>query len=448
MLRKPDHTAHFMPLPRSVRLGNPHTGFQSFQRFRGDRLNPDGMEGWQKEYLADRTDIVRAPGEDYPHPDTRIAYFRVCWKDFEPEEGCFRYDLVERLLTEADAQGQTLLFRLMPHTTRPDQDVPEWLKRRIPTPQRSTDPVFRVKESPFHAEFFSCFARAVTALGARFDGDRRLEGMDISLCGAWGEGHNIDFFPPEWPQLVMNAYLNAFPSTLLIGQINAPKLIMRANEVRPVGFRCDCLGDMENGHMDSTYPRNIAQMPDVWRKAPALFESCWTMRHWLECGWDIGYIAEQSLKWHISSFNAKSGAIPAEWRADAEEWASGMGYRLALRFVDYPTEARPCDTLHMNIWMENEGVAPLYHPCAFMLRLKGERFSTELETPLRPVDWLPGDTVSGFDVALPSACPEGDYLLEAALVEPGRPAGGISLASKGRLDEGWLEIGPLRVLPV
>ena len=159
MLRRPDRTAHFRPLPRSVHLSNPHIGFQSFQRFRGDRLNPEEMEGWKKEYLPDRTDIVRRPGEEYPHPDTNIAYFRVCWKDFEPEEGDYHYEIIERLLSEADVQGQTLLFRLMPHTTRPDQDVPDWLKRRIPTPERPAE--LRVKDSPYHAEFFACFARAV-----------------------------------------------------------------------------------------------------------------------------------------------------------------------------------------------------------------------------------------------------------------------------------------------
>ncbi len=31
-------------------------------------------------------------------------------------------------------------------------------------------------------------------------------------------------------------------------------------------------------------------------------------------GWDIDYIIDQSLKWHISSFNAKSSAVPAEWK--------------------------------------------------------------------------------------------------------------------------------------
>ena len=41
MLRGADRTARFRPLPRSIHLSNPHNGFQSFQRFRGGRLNPE-----------------------------------------------------------------------------------------------------------------------------------------------------------------------------------------------------------------------------------------------------------------------------------------------------------------------------------------------------------------------------------------------------------------------
>ena len=68
MLRTPDRTVHYLPLGRDVSLPNPHIGFQSFQRFRGDRLIPDSVEGWEKEFLPDRAGILRTPWEPFPPP--------------------------------------------------------------------------------------------------------------------------------------------------------------------------------------------------------------------------------------------------------------------------------------------------------------------------------------------------------------------------------------------
>lgn len=440
MLRTPTCTAHFSPLPRSVRLNNPHIGFQSFQHYRGDRLFPDSVEGWEKEFLPDRTDIVRLPGEAYSYPDTNIAYFRLCWKDFEPEEGHFQYALIDQILEEAHAQGQTVLLRLMPHTTRPNQDVPAWLKAQIPTPDRPADQ--RVKDSPRDRRFFEAYARAVSAFGAHLDGDPRLEAIDISLCGAWGEGHQIDAFPAEWLHQVQDAYLRAFSRTPLVHQANDPSLVHRANAVRPVGVRFDCLGDMRY-HMIDLYPRCLSQLSSVWEKAPVLFESCWTMAHWYEEERNLEYIIEQSLKWHISSFNAKSSTLPEAWRGSVEEWINRMGYRLALRFLDFPDEAAPGDQLHLSLWIENQGVAPLYHPACFTLRLKGERTSVDLPTALNPSAWLPGDSINAFEVTLPSNLPAGCYQLEAALLERGSP---LALATDGEYDSDYLEIGSIDLI--
>ena len=59
------------------------------------------------------------------------------------------------------------------------------------------------------------------------------------------------------------------------------------------------------------YPEGIIEfgMQDAWKKAPVSLEICWVMKAWKNKGWDMDYIIDQSLKWHISSFNAKSSAV-------------------------------------------------------------------------------------------------------------------------------------------
>ena len=110
-----------------------------------------------------------------------------------------------------------------------------------------------------------------------------------------------------------------------------------------VGFRVDCLGDMggfhgnEWSHMTDFYPQNIQnfKMGDAWEKAPVLFEACWHMNDWYLQGWDMDYIIQETLKWHISSFNNKGSVVPEPWKEKVKAWLNKMGYRFELRKFTY-----------------------------------------------------------------------------------------------------------------
>ena len=128
--------------------------------------------------------------EEGYYPDTSIAYIRILWKEFEPERGVFDYNFIENIINEAKTHGQTLIFRLMAHSTRASDDVPEWLKSLVHCPQRP--PMMRIKESPLDPLFIDLFLEMVRKFGERFDSDPTLDGMDISLPGAWGEGYKSD----------------------------------------------------------------------------------------------------------------------------------------------------------------------------------------------------------------------------------------------------------------
>ena len=95
-------------------LSNPGIGFMTFQRFNGDELN-DGS-GWTEgspldyqEFDGDLTNI--------DHPATTIAYWRIYWKYMEPEQGKYRWDMLDKALETARSRGQTLLLRIAPYGT-------------------------------------------------------------------------------------------------------------------------------------------------------------------------------------------------------------------------------------------------------------------------------------------------------------------------------------------
>jgi hypothetical protein len=81
------------------------------------------------------------------------------------------------------------------------------------------------------------------------------------------------------------------------------------------------------------YPQFIAEgnLQDVWQHGPVSLESCGTPGSWFRGKYDLQYILDQALRWHVSTVNIKSTAIPEEWKKPFEEFQKKVGYRFVLR---------------------------------------------------------------------------------------------------------------------
>jgi hypothetical protein len=190
-------------------------------------------------------------------------------------------------------------------------------------------------------------------------------------------------------------------------------------------------------------------MKDAWKKAPVAMEICGTFSSWLERNkYDaetIKYIFDQALKWHVSSFNAKSSPVPEQWMPLVADWLKKMGYRIALRKLTYPSEVRPNGPIVFTSWWENQGVAPCYRDYKLAIRLRNEK-RTEIfltEAPIR--EWLPGDILYDDRVFLPHDMPEGTYELELGIVSPNDLVPKVKLAIQGIREDGWYTMGKLAV---
>ena len=91
-------------------------------------------------------DVPQNGREQGFYPDSTVAYIRILWKDFEPNRGEYHYEVIEDILEKAKDKGQSVMLRLMPHSTRARDDVPEWLKDIMSCPERPDGA--RVKDSP------------------------------------------------------------------------------------------------------------------------------------------------------------------------------------------------------------------------------------------------------------------------------------------------------------
>jgi hypothetical protein len=420
-------------------LVNPGMGFTTFYSFNGDSINTN-------------------------HPNSSIAYFRWYWDDLEPKENRPTFGMIDSLLAIARERGQKIAFRVMCQNghemadkrENDHREVPEWYRNSgaggFPYPNGVSwqpdydDPLFLDKHG-----------QLIRALGERYDGHPGLDHVDIGSIGHWGEWHSTVGPLPSadnWRALI-DIYLESFTRTPLVMNIDGDEALAYA-VARGTGWRADCLGDMRStapdrnwDHMSIAYPQAIEKhrLSDIWRRAPVVLETCWNMGHWLEQGWDVDWILEKALEWHVSVLNNKSFPVPAEY-ADKVEWfQKKMGYRFVLTRLNHPAAVSPGGTLRLEMDWINRGVAPVYlrHPLALELEPDEGGKPRRVLTDVDITRWLPGRRVVYSEISLPEDIKPGRYNLRLALLDPDSLEPAIRLAIAGREPDGWYVLSDIKV---
>lgn len=428
-------------------LVNPGIGFMTFQRFNGDDLNAG--KGWTegKPIIYQEFD---GDLENKDHPMTSIAYFRVYWRFIEPEEGKYRWDLIDHALKTARQRKQSLMLRIAPYGTGKENDVPPWYRDMVgekkdwPEKKWQVDP-----EDPRYVEYFG---RMIRAMGKRYDGHVDLESVDAAIVGAWGEGAGSERLTQKTREALVDAYIDSFKLTPLVMLLTDEKTNSYALSRANVGWRVDCLGDMGGfsptwSHMNDYYPQAIINfgVQDAWKRAPVTLEVCWVMQHWKDMGWDVDHIIDESLKWHISSFNAKSSPVPEDWKPSVDRWLKRMGYRFVLRKFSYPATLKAGGRLSFTSWWDNKGVAPCYKEFPLALRLKADQRTEVILTQADIRTWLPGDNLYDDAVVIPAEMPAGEYELQIGIVDPLSKEPRVKLAISGRDPDGWYPLGKIKI---
>jgi len=221
----------------------------------------------------------------------------------------------------------------------------------------------------------------------------------------------------------------------------------------------DCIGDLgfwakeQNGwtHMYDSYPESIIRfgVKDDWKNAPVSVEICGTFYWWKDrehyTKEQVKYIFDQTLKWHISSFNAKSSPVPQEWEPLVNEWLKKMGYRFVLRKFSCQETINRNSRLTFETWWENKGVAPCYSDYSFAIRLTNDKDSVTFLTDADIRRWLPGDNLYDNSVLIPQHLTPGEYDLQVAIVDPKTRKAVIQLAIEGKTADGWYVLGKIKL---
>ena len=398
-------------------------------------------------------------GEVPGYPECSLAYYRWYWDELEPEEGKFNWAMVDSVLAQARVHGQRLATRIMPANGKPR--IPEWYRQ---TGAKGYDYIAEssilngkevVSWMPDHEDplFAKYMGRLVKEFAKRYDGHPDIDHIDIGSYGHWGEWHlsfikEKDDYPFKIKKMVIDWYLDGFKKTPLVIPEDAKEGLIYATE-HGTGWRADCMGDYgppNNWNLMTRYlklPRVYPSVGEAWKTRPVAFESCGTMETWLKAGRDIDFIYSACLELHTSILNNKSSPIPPEWWPATERFLKRMGYRFVVRLFRHEKWLEPGQTLHIEMILDNIGVAPPYRSYipVFEIRRAGSRnrkgILLRYEADWNVLKWLPGSHKLSTSISIPKLANKGRYAIYFALLDPYYKKPVIKLAVNGRDAQGW-----------
>jgi Domain of unknown function (DUF4832)/Beta-galactosidase len=431
-------------------LVNPGMGIQTFQRFNGDPLN-SGLR-WSEE---GPTEVLSPAATKPDFPEGTISYCRWFWNVLEPEQGKYNWGLIDLALEQARKHHQTLSIRMMPYDQR--HPLPEWFQNSgAHRANKPTDEDGKIWQPDFTDPIYlKYWADLVAAAGARYDGNPYLEMVDVSSIGYWGEGWSPYMPVFKYQKALIDIYLDAFKRTPLLMNFDQAQALAYGVS-HGTGWRLDCWGDMgmlwgekESGRslMLDRYPEQVVEVgiENGWMHSPVSLESCGVVGTWFKFGYDVDYILAQALRWHVSSVNIKSSAIPPQWKKQFDEFEKKMGYRFILRRLEYPKEVRPGEMTPVHMWFLNAGVAPVYRTYILAVELSSSEDQAIIKTPADVRTWLPGDAVFDGTLFVPYSLKAGEYHFRVGMLDPHTGLPAIKLAIEGRQADGWYDLGTIQV---
>lgn len=352
--------------------------------------------------------------EDFPA--LNHMYLRLDWSDLEPEEGRFRWEIIDSIMDEWAPKGYQFTFRLCNSETGEEMPyaTPRWVEEAGCPGQMCVVRYgggHKVWEPDFnHPIFFEKLERFLSAFAARYDGDKRVEYIDIGSYGNWGEGHvyftSGAMAPVEVIRKHVDLHSRIFKKTQVIanygfganyGSFDAALANLRYCAAQGMGCRTDSV--MVKSYLPYGY--SSVQDPEwfepFWRNAPIDLE----LEHYAS----VRSLSREELRQclpfaeamkeiHASfcGFHGNPRLWLRENAALTDYMSNRMGYWLFIPWIERLSELIAGSRSVFRIGVQNRGVAPVYWPASVKVRLThtdGRRFETRADIDARR--WLPGE---------------------------------------------------------
>jgi len=415
------NTVTFSPstIPATTEIGNPERGAQYY-----------GSEDPPPSY----------PLVQYSH--------RWCWSAIEPSEGNYNFRLIDDLAATAKAHGGSFGWRIMPENDHADEPcLPTYLSNVV---GGGNDVDF---DNPYYLERVQAM---LNALSQRYSNDPRIDLLDMSYEGCYGEWHNFcggTEMSAKNRQKLIDMQYDAFPTKrffMFTEYKDSLNYALLAARTKPTGVRIDCLGERTLGGAREQLQNN-ALAYERWKVAPLYFEYCSKP--------DFAMALKDIKQYHASLIGDGEGNINSfgSYKTATQNLIlqnyRASGYRFELNSLTLPRELVAGQQVQMTSQWKNVNYAPAYAQWNVMMQLRNasnqvvwqEKSTLDLRVPF-------SDASEGNDVktvtdtfTLPTTIADGEYSVTVQIVHADAYYPPLALAIKGRQTDGSYPLGTMTV---
>lgn len=347
------------------------------------------------------------------YPGATQHGFRLSWRTLQPTPTTYNWAPLDNMLNYIGTRRLTLrVFTLNSGGSERSgvsnnfTAMPDWVEN-IPgaTQILTISPDFGTGNYVVpmwdSAAYQNAWTQFLSALGARYDRDERLEAFDASGVGDWSEWHVYSFrnsysggADRPWSQTTMNAMIDAnavaFPNTQLLCFTVDPRATWRAMNTpvataKPIGIRNDSLGEATWSDGIPRLTGSVAnQGPQLaierWKTAPMIFEyyQMWDQQM---SATNLRRARQQIQQYHgtgiqssnvFYTYNAAgwSSTMPASEWDDFSKQMKYIGYRYRISSLTVPQSVSRGGTLTLKPQWVNMGAAPTYDKWTISYALK------------------------------------------------------------------------------
>ncbi len=307
------------------------------------------------------------------------------WNKLNPEKGVYDWTELDKLLDACEKNGLGYALRVLPYTPSPINSndtptekydwTPQWVydsgaKKVTATLQgkgyRAQVPVW---DDPVYLQAAKDFG---TALAAKYDGDPRIEYIDVRSFGEWGEWHASHLEGSEMPSAeiemdMLDHYASVFKKTLLVlpssgaGEVYTHALNIGIAK-RDDGFigtpgRPDSLVRAYEAGLP-TIAENIAGYKTMLNYTDVIPGGYlkWTPDRW------VSAIKTAHLTYYVLDQDSDDGyEFYKDNKALADSMTHVIGYNFTVTKAELLTVAGDKETENiLNITVKNSGVAPCF----------------------------------------------------------------------------------------
>ena len=409
---------------------NPHKGWylHYFDNCITQYLDPKNMD----DYLLD-------------FPNFNHVYLRLAWSYLEPEEGAYRWDIVDDVIKRWWANDRRAAFRISCKETDASQPyaTPEWVMKAGckgefigmgDGPKTNFEPDYG---DPVFLEKFNNF---MAAFGDRYDGCPFLEYVDIGSFGEWGECHTEGSSERTWPAEVMKEHIDMhtrhFKKTPVLFNYDMSSLrrthdgteeeLLDYAVKKKCGIRADscCVGFYED-----RYGLSSMHMPSIFKPFYKVGPMDLEFAHYAYVkkhnSWGGGFPGIASVYETHATYAGFHG-YAREFLNDHADYARKLGdllgYWYFVQAAYLPGQIRAGQRVPIGLTWENRGVSPCFHKYELYLKLHNLNTSDTAYLLLEECDnrvWEPNITYDEIYSIRPDAkLAPGEYEVSFGLFEP------------------------------